>query len=103
VQGNLIGTDKDGDGDLGNEDTSLLLDNAVNCAVGGTAPEAGNIIAFNGPDFDVDSDGLFDDGGGVVVLSGANNGIFSNSIFSNLGLGIDLDDGSGYPLDDLTP
>jgi hypothetical protein len=103
VQGNLIGTDKNGTADLGNGSTGVLLDNAFNCTVGGTDPGAGNVIAFNGPDFDFDGDTLFDDGGGVVVLSNAENDILSNSIFSNLGLGIELDDGSGFPLNGLTP
>ena len=103
VQGNHIGTDKNGTADLGNSSTGVLLDNSFNCTVGGTASGAGNVIAFNGPDFDEDQDGVLDDGGGVVVLSNGNNGILSNSIFSNIGLGIDLDDGSGFPLNGLTP
>jgi len=96
VQGNHIGTDKNVTADLGNSLAGVLLVNSSNCTVGGTASGAGNVIAFNGPDIGFD-------GGGVVVLSTANNGILSNSIFSNNGLGIDLDDGTGFPLDGVTP
>jgi CSLREA domain-containing protein len=103
VHGNLIGTDKSGTADLGNSSTGVLLNNAFSCTVGGTALGAGNVIAFNGSDFDEDGDGVLDDGAGVVVLSNADNDILSNSIFSNIGLGIDLDDGSGFPLNGLTP
>jgi uncharacterized repeat protein (TIGR01451 family) len=52
--------------------------------VGGTSGAAGNKIAFNGGD-------------GVSVHSGDGNAILSNSIFSNGGLGIDLN------LDGVTP
>jgi CSLREA domain-containing protein len=101
VQGNLIGTDKNGTAGLGNSTTGVHLDNAFNCQIGGTSPGAGNVIAFNGTLFDFDNDGLFDDGAGIVVGFGGGNDILSNSIFSNIGLGIDLS--SNFPLDGVTP
>jgi CSLREA domain-containing protein len=78
VQGNFIGTDVTGTGDLGNLIDGVAISNgANNNAIGGTATAAGNIIAFNGGD-------------GVFVETGTGNAILGNSIFSNDGLGIDL-------------
>jgi len=74
VQGNFIGTDVTGTIALGNSDGVVIAD-AYQNTIGGTAPGAGNIIAFNA---------------GVRVLAGTGNGILSNSIFSNAGLGIEL-------------
>ena len=92
IRGNRIGTDAKGAGALGNISTGVLLDNASDVEIGGTAPGAGNTIAFNGP-FNLDA-------GGVVVLSGASNSILSNSIYANEGLGIELS--SNFPLDGVT-
>jgi CSLREA domain-containing protein len=90
LQGNFIGTQADGASTLGNgSDGVRILDSADN-TIGGTAAGAGNTIAFNGGD-------------GVLVGQAFNdsrwsgNGILSNSIFSNGGLGIDL------ILDGVTP
>ena len=58
--------------------------------IGGTAPGAGNVIAFNL-------------GSGVWVIAGATdvgNAILSNQIYSNTGLGIDLN-GDGVTGNDL--
>lgn len=98
AQGNLIGTDKDGTSDLGNDDSGVrVLCN--NCTVGGTdndpndANNPANTVAFNGED-------------GVEVRNGINNRILSNSIFSNGEQGIDVgfDDGptANDPLDQDT-
>ena len=82
VQGNYIGTDAAGTADLGNgKNGVVLVDGSPNNVVGGTAEGAGNTIAFN-------------DRGGVEVAkdsSTRSNSILANSIFSNGGLGIDLD------------
>jgi len=51
---------------------------ATNNLIGGTAAGAGNFIAYNAED-------------GVNIADGTNNAILSNSIFTNTGLGIDLD------------
>ncbi|HWP45948.1 MAG TPA: FG-GAP-like repeat-containing protein [Candidatus Limnocylindrales bacterium] len=78
VQGNFIGTQADGIGPLGNTLYGVLINtSASNNTIGGTAPGAGNIIAFNGSD-------------GIFIDSGIGNALFLNSIFSNSGLGIDL-------------
>jgi len=80
VQGNLIGTDKAGTGDLGNGISGINLNQgALNNTIGGTGTLEGNTIAFNGGD-------------GIVMTSAGTDGnqVSGNSIFENDGLGIDL-------------
>jgi len=92
VQGNLIGTDATGTQPLGNQQAGILIVDAGgnpshDNTIGGTEAGATNIIAFNGNICDVSGDG-------VVVRSNAgniNNAILGNSIFSNFGLGIQLE------------
>jgi hypothetical protein len=85
VQGNLIGTDISGTNGLGNGTTSFYGANvelqlgASGNFIGGTAPGAGNVIAFSS----VKGVLLFD-------LATTNNTIRGNSIFGNTNLGIDL-------------
>lgn len=76
VSGNYIGTDASGTGALGNGTGISFLD-AGKSSVGGGAPGAGNIIAFN-------------PSGGVSTVSSSSVSIRGNSIFSNGGPGIDL-------------
>ncbi|TMQ32745.1 MAG: hypothetical protein E6K70_16885, partial [Planctomycetota bacterium] len=83
LQGNLIGTDASGTRALGNAVDGIGIADSSNNTIGGSA---GNTIAFNG-------------GNGVTVVSGTGNGILSNSIFANNGLGIDLG-GEGVTLND---
>ena len=78
VQGNLIGTNASGTGPLGNADIGVRP-SGVNNLIGGTVPGAGNTIAFNG------SNGV-----NVWYLGAVGNKILGNSIYSNGGLGIDL-------------
>jgi len=84
VQGNFIGVGADGLTPLGNEVDGVLVTNgAANNLIGGLGTGQGNTIAFN-----------IDDG---VQINGPNsngNGILSNRIFANGGLGIDLVDGA---------
>ncbi|WP_183094368.1 NosD domain-containing protein [Nocardioides stalactiti] len=83
VQGNYIGTQRDGGTALPNDAHGVLVyDNFDNDVIGGD-PVDGNIIAFNRED-------------GVNVYGGTGHDILSNSIFSNgspRGLGINLQDG----------
>jgi hypothetical protein len=90
VQGNFIGTNQAGKGDLGNQGDGITIsDNADgptlgfpgNLTIGGTGAGAGNTIAHN-------------HGGGVVIVGGSGDAVQGNSIFANHSLGIDLG-GSG--------
>lgn len=87
VQGNIIGLNAQGTAPLPN----FLLGISVagdNNIIGGIQNGAANKIAFNGL-------------AGVEVNTGAGNSIRGNSIFSNGGLGIDLDFTSGVTPNDL--
>ena len=88
IQGNIIGADITGTQNLGNSGGILISghDNTV----GGTDPDARNIIAFNGGDNLMCSSPFFT---GIWVHNNAaiNNAILGNSIFSNASLGIDLE------------
>ena len=77
IQGNFIGTGRDGASNLGNGASGVEIIGSSSNTVGGGAG-AGNVIAFNGS------------GTGVAALSGTGNAIRGNSLFSNAGLGIDL-------------
>ena len=87
-QGNLIGTDAAGTGNLGNGSHGIYISSNSNSnIIGGSAAGEGNVIAYSGGD-------------GIAILSpmfgGDYNRISGNSIFENAGLGIDLDpDGVG--------
>jgi uncharacterized delta-60 repeat protein len=81
VQGNEIGTDVTGTRDLGNLGSGVVVSGSNN-TIGGTAPGAGNVIAFNH-----DRGVRVEDGFGAV-----GNSILGNSIFGNGHLGIDLND-----------
>jgi CSLREA domain-containing protein/uncharacterized repeat protein (TIGR01451 family) len=89
VQGNFIGTSRDGVNRLGNTIHGVFIQNLASAnSIGGPTSGSGNTIAFNGR-------------AGVFVQSSSQppptapfhptrNAILSNSIFSNGGLGIDL-------------
>jgi hypothetical protein len=82
VLGNLIGTTAGGNAPLGNDvvGVALLQGPATNNEIGDGTPAGSNTVAFNGS------------GGGIVVVDGGQtrNPISRNSIFSNVGPGIDL-------------
>ena len=82
VLGNRIGTTANGTGNLGNGEAGVFISgtNAANNLVGDGTSAGSNTIAFNGED-------------GVEVQAGTGNAISRNSIFSNVGLGIDLHGG----------
>jgi hypothetical protein len=91
VQGNLIGTKKDGRGVLTNAGNGVLIDGgASDNLVGGTLSGTANTIAFNG------GDGVtigHEDEFMVGLDTSTGNSILRNSIFENA-LGIDLVGGS---------
>jgi hypothetical protein len=85
IAGNLIGTTAAG-APLGNTGDGVRLESgASKNTIGGEAPGAGNVIAFNAK--------------GVVVAGDDSTGdtILGNSIFGNAGLGIDLGDDGVTP------
>jgi CSLREA domain-containing protein len=79
IQGNLIGTQRDGIGALGNGQFGVTIPAGSGNSVGGTSLGQGNSIAFN-------------QAGGILVSgpSGFGNNILGNSIYSNAFLGIAL-------------
>ncbi len=84
VQGNLVGTQRDGVGALGNSNFGGINFNGTGFLIGGTSLGQSNTIAFNA-------------GVGVRVQNNAfGHTILGNSIFSNTLLGISLS--SGAPL-----
>jgi len=85
VQGNYIGTDVTGLQPLGNARTGVEVGGPGN-AVGGTNSAAGNIIAYNG----YDGGGAFTTNGVDLRAGSTGSTVLGNSIFSNLGLGIDV-------------
>ena len=93
VQGNFIGTDASGTKPLGNlADGVIISYGAANNLIGGTEPEAGNTVAFNG------STGI-----ALSIDAGSGNSLLSNLAFSNEGLGIDLGDDGVTPNDPQDP
>ena len=78
VQGNFIGTDASGTAALGNLDDGILITFANSTTIGGAGAGMGNVIAFNGRH-------------AVNLTSNSRNSVLSNSIFSNQGMGINLD------------
>jgi titin len=86
IQGNWIGLASDGVSGLGNVEFGVLCEVAANYnVIGGTAPGAGNRIAYSQTVV-----GLGNYAGVRVRDGSAHNAILGNSIFANAGLGIDL-------------
>ncbi len=93
IEGNYIGTDKDGVNALGNL-TGVSIYDSTNVTVGGTAAGAGNVISGNGPQpFGI----------GVVLVAASNNFVQGNFIgttadghaaLSNATYGIQITNGS---------
>ena len=86
ISGNLIGVQSPGKVvtallPLPNGGSGIVIDGSNNNLIGGTAPGAGNTVAFNA-------------GAGVLINSGAGNAILGNSIFDNAGGGIVLRPGA---------
>src|SRR5829696_4454501 len=79
IQGNYVGTDKSGTKDLGNAHAGVFLFGGSDNLVGNGTSAGSNSIAFNG-----------DDGISVSGSTTSANVISRNSVFSNVGLGIDL-------------
>jgi hypothetical protein len=81
IQGNFIGTDSSGTIAIPNSSDGVsIYEGAHDNIIGGTAPGAGNIIAFNY-------------GHGIQIYDAIENAIIHNSVFENVGLGISLTSG----------
>jgi hypothetical protein len=92
VEGNLIGLDSAGTGPLANGFGGVLVfNNATGNVIGGPAPGAGNVIAYNA---DMSEPGATLKGGVGVIVDGGTatgNSVLANSIFANASrIGIDL-------------
>jgi len=79
VQGNYVGVDVTGVADLGNAGPGVFLANTSDNTIGGTAADAGNLIAFNRK-------------AGIALASGSGNTFRANRITGNTHLGITLSD-----------
>jgi parallel beta-helix repeat protein len=112
VQGNYIGLNVDGKRGLGNFDCGVAIINAPNNTVGGSAPEAGNVISSNQNNaYGVEiNDSLATDNlvqwnligtdvtgkiglgntGGVAISQANNNRILDNTIAHNRGWGVHI-------------
>ena len=100
VQGNLIGTDASGKAAIGNLNSGVVIANAMDNVIGGTTPDAGNIISGNG------QDGLF------VALAATGNLIQGNEIgtdvtgtkaLANFSDGVFIEGSSGNTIGGTTP
>lgn len=91
IRGNYIGVDANGVAPLRNEGSGVRVDSATNgILIGGGTLSEGNVISYNG-------------NGGVVVESGTRVTIRTNSIYGNLGPGIDLGANGPTPNDPGDP
>ena len=85
VQGNFVGTQRDGVSALGNGASGILISGgASGNTIGGISSEFANRIAFN------------QDGVTVSDTNSVGNGVYGNSIFTNINLGINLEPTSDY-------
>ena len=84
IRGNWIGTDSTGTLNFGNGLEGIAVQTgAAGNQIGGTGVGQGNVVAFNGT------------AGVAVYTSSTANPIRGNAVYSNGGLGIDLDNGFG--------
>ena len=94
VQGNFIGVGADGSTPVPNRVQGVRISTALNTTVGGSAPGAGNVIAFNGPAEEIEVNGIE-----LIGENTLNNSIRGNFIYSNGRLGIDINPSGVTPND----
>jgi parallel beta-helix repeat protein len=95
VRGNFIGTNADGEADLGNDADGVFLSSAPGNTIGGPEPGAGNVISSNGATgIDIYQNGasgnviqgnyVGTDVSGTVALGNGSDGIWINNSPSNI-------------------
>lgn len=89
MENNIIGADVTGENPLSNGKSGVYLENASGVLIGDSTGTSANVIAFNQQN-------------GIRIISGEQNPIRNNRIFSNLFLGIDLGENQGVSLNDET-
>ncbi|MCA9472514.1 MAG: DUF4347 domain-containing protein [Nitrospira sp.] len=88
IQGNYIGTDATGTVNLGNQENGVLFENGASSnLLGGENAGESNTIAFNG------QGGSFTAGIDVSDTTSIGNALLGNVLYSNVGIGIDLNSG----------
>ena len=87
IEHSIIGTNFEGSENLGNSGAGIYVENLGTNIIGEGLIGIGNTIAFNKE-------------GGIVIKNGTSNYIHHNSIFANVGLGIDLG-GDGHTENDM--
>lgn len=86
IQGNRIGTDAGGTKPVPNHGDGIHVVTPSNLSIiGGTAPGEGNTIAYNCSN-------------GIAIAASTGWAMLGNSIYSNAGLGISLQDADGVPV-----
>jgi len=83
IIGNYVGTDRTGTQNLGNDLSGIYIEDCLNNNIGNGSISGQNLICYNG------SDGISVEGSHAEY-----NSILYNSIFSNEGIGINLIDGA---------
>lgn len=96
VAGNYIGTNASGSSLLGNSGFGILINDGFSNTVGGTSPEAGNVIARNG------EAGIRITSNRITAITATRNRILGNAVHGNTDVGIDLQtvDDPTFPLPD---
>ncbi|MGM0621681.1 MAG: right-handed parallel beta-helix repeat-containing protein [Bacteroidota bacterium] len=87
LENNIIGADVTGENPLSNGKSGVYLENASDVLIGDSTGTSANIIAFNQQN-------------GIRIISGEQNPIRNNRIFSNMFLGIDLGENQGVSSND---
>ena len=87
IRGNIVGTDVTKTNNWGSGHFGIIVDGgATLTSIGGVSSGHGNVVAFSGQAATSANDG-------VAVVNATSTEIWGNSIFANVGQGIDLWDG----------
>jgi hypothetical protein len=101
IVGNFIGTQSDGLAPLGNSRDGVFSSSSAT-TIGGTDPDAGNVISFSGESgiscfvgtADIRGNAIFSNNQHGVFINSATSPVLGNTIHDNGGLGIELGVGS---------